>query len=117
MSLSLHVMKISSATAALRIRENQIDVLQKKLDDIVLNRAYPLDIAELLRCIQASLTTRLGFIEPGAPEHKNIQLEVDLLEALINAPGLNHETDGQAQRAKRLNQLRQALLITSTARY
>lgn len=116
MSLNLPVMKISAATVALRIRENQLDVLQKKLDDIVLNRAYPLDIAELLRCIQASLTKRLGFIESGAQEHKNIQLEVDLLEAIINAPELHHEVDGQAQRAKRLNQLRQSLLITSTIR-
>lgn len=113
MPVILSTIRISSVTAALRIRENQLDTLQKKLDDIVLNRAYPLDIAELLRCIQASLTKRLGFIESGAQEHKNIQLEIDVLEAIINAHKLDHENDGPGERSRRLNQIRQALLVTS----
>lgn len=113
MSLDLPVMKISAATVALRIRENQLDTLQKKLDDIVLNRAYPLDMGELLQCIQVALTNRLGYIDADEREHKNIQLEIDVLEAIINAHKLDHENDGPGERSRRLNQIRQALLLTS----
>lgn len=113
MSVILSTMRISSATVALRIRENQIETLQTKLNDIVLNRAYPLDMGELLQCIQVALTNRLGYIDADEREHKNIQLEIDVLEAIINAHKLDHENDGPGERSRRLNQIRQALLVTS----
>lgn len=107
--MNLPVMKLSSETVKLRIRENQFDALQRDLDDLVLNQNYPLDIPKVLECIQAALTKRQGFLPFDSFEHTNIQQEVNVLEVLINNMTLNHETDGVIQRAEKLEDLKIAI--------
>lgn len=89
--MSLPMMKLSPQIVALRIRENQIDVLQKILDDIVVNFNYPANTPELLQCIQASLTKRQGGIPADTAEHINIQRDVDGLQVLIDSISYRHE--------------------------
>lgn len=107
--MSLPVMKLSPQAVALRIRENEWDALQRDLDDLVLSRDYPLDIPKVLECIQAALTKRQGFLSLESVEHKNIQQDVNVLEALINHMTLNHGTDGLIQRAEKLEDLKIAV--------
>ncbi|QOJ19512.1 MAG: hypothetical protein HRU77_01650 [Gammaproteobacteria bacterium] len=102
-------MKLSQQAVALRIRENEWDALERDLDNLVLNRSYPLDIPKMLECIQESLTKRQGFIPANTIEHVNIQQDVNVLEALINNMTLNHETDGLMQRAVKLEDLKIAV--------
>lgn len=82
--MSMPVMKLSPQIVALRIRENEWDALERDLDDLVLNRNYPLDIPKILGCIQASLTNRQGFLSIEDDEHKDIQKDVDALDVLIH---------------------------------
>lgn len=89
--MNLPVMKLSPRDVALRIRENEWDGLQRYMDDLVLNRDYPLDIPKILECLQASLTKRQGFLPLESFEHKEIQRDVDALEVLIDHINLRHE--------------------------
>jgi len=107
--MNMPVMKLSPKIVALRIRENEWDGLQRDLDDLVLNRDYPLDIPKVLECIQAALTKRQGFLPFDSFEHTNIQQEVNVLEVLINNMTLNHETDGVIRRAEKLEDLKIAI--------
>lgn len=85
-------MKLSPQAVALRIRENEWDALQRDLDDLVLNRNFPLDIPKILECLQASLTKRQGFLQLESVEHKDIQRDVDALEVLIHHINFRNET-------------------------
>lgn len=107
--MSLPVMKLSREAVALRIRENQFDALQRAMDDLVLNRDYPLEIPKILGLLQASLTKRQGFLMLESVEHKNIQQDVNVLEVLINHMTLNHGTDGLIQRAEKMEDLKIAV--------
>lgn len=89
--MSLPVMKLSPRDVALRIRENQYEALQRDMDDLVLNRDFPLEIPKILLCLQASLTKRLGFLPLESFEHKDIQRDVNALEELIDHINLRHE--------------------------
>jgi len=107
--MKLPVMKLSPQAVALRVRENEWVALERAIDDLVLNRDYPLDIPKVLECIQAALTKRQGFLSLESVEHKNIQQDVNVLEALINHMTLNHGTDGLIQRAEKLEDLKIAV--------
>ncbi|PTQ75415.1 hypothetical protein C8R26_1247 [Nitrosomonas oligotropha] len=89
--MSLPVMKLSPQIVALRIRENEWVALERTIDDLVLNRNYPLDIPKMLECIQASLTKRQGFLPMESFEHKDIQRDVDALQVLIDHFNMRHE--------------------------
>jgi hypothetical protein len=89
--MSMPVMKLSQQAVALRIRENEWDALERDLDDLVLNHDYPLEVPKILKCLQASLTNRLGFLPLESSEHKDIQRDVDALEVLINHINMRHE--------------------------
>lgn len=107
--MNLPVMHLSSQAVALRMRENQWDILSGDIDNLILDRRYPLDVSEFLKCLQASLTKRQGFIDGNSQEHKNIQQDVNVLEALITSMQLNHESDGLIQRTEKLEQLKIAI--------
>ena len=107
--MSLPVMKLSPQAVALRIRENEWVALERAIDDLVLNRDYPLEIPKILGLLQASLTKRQGFLTLESVEHKNIQQDVNVLEALINHMTLNHGTDGLIQRAEKMEDLKIAV--------
>ena len=107
--MNIPSIRISPQIVALRIRENEWVALERAIDDLVLNRDYPLDIPKILECIQASLTKRQGFLPLESVEHKNIQQDVNVLEALINHMTLNHGTDGLIQRAEKMEDLKIAV--------
>ncbi|SDW86468.1 hypothetical protein [Nitrosomonas oligotropha] len=89
--MSIPMMKLSPQIVALRIRENEWVALERTIDDLVLNRNYPLDIPKMLECIQASLTKRQGFLPMESFEHKDIQRDVDALQVLIDHFNMRHE--------------------------
>lgn len=107
--MSMPVMKLSQQAVALRIRENEWVALERAIDDLVLNRNYPLDIPKVLECIQASLTKRQGFMPANTLEHVNIQQDVNVLQALIESMTLDHQTDGVLLRAEKLENLKSAI--------
>jgi len=89
--MNMPIMKLSPQIVALRIRENEWVALERTIDDLVLNRNYPLDIPKMLECIQASLTKRQGFLPMESFEHKDIQRDVDALQMLIDHINMRHE--------------------------
>lgn len=107
--MNIPSIRISPQIVALRIRENEWVALERAIDDLVLNRDYPLEITKVLGCLQASLTKRQGFLSLESVEHKNIQQDVNVLEVLINHMTLNHETDGLIQRAEKMEDLKIAV--------
>lgn len=107
--MGLPVMKLSSRQVALRIRENQWDALGIAIDDLVMNREYPLDVTEFLKWLQFSLTKRQGFLDEFSQEHQNIRQDVNILDALILRMDRNHESDCAKTRAEKLARLKEAI--------
>ncbi|MDC8446063.1 MAG: hypothetical protein LV471_09095 [Nitrosomonas sp.] len=92
----------------MRIRENQWDQLGRAIDDLVMNREYPLDVTEFLKWLQASLTKRQGIIDEFSQEHQNIQQDVNILDALLLWMDCNYESDGYQTRVERVAKLKAA---------
>lgn len=107
--MNLPAMHMTASTIDKRIRGNQWDTLAIKIDDIILNRDYPLDVAEILKCIQASLLKRQEFTEERSNEYKNTELDIRLLDQLIMHIDCNHERDGLIEREERLLNLQVAI--------
>lgn len=107
--MNLPVMKLSSKQVALRIRENQWDQLSIAIDDLVMNREYPLDVSEFLKCLQASLTKRQGLIDEFSQEHRNIQQNVNILDAFILCVDCTYESAGVATRTEKLAKLKSTI--------
>lgn len=94
-----------------RIRENKWDALCRALDDIILDPDYPIDLPEIMKCIQASLTNKLGLItDEFSSLHINIQEDVNLLDIIGGHIDRNHEVDGAETRKRRLLILQAAVL-------
>ena len=94
-----------------RIRGNKWDALCRALDDVILDPDYPIDLPEIIKCIQASLTTRLGLItDEFSPLHINIQEDVNILDAVGGSIDRNHEIDSMKTRKVKLLLLQAAIL-------
>ena len=106
--MSLPAIKLSPAQFDRRIRENLWDQLGRSIDDLVMDREYPLDVTEFLKWIQSSLTKRQGIIDDFSQEHHNIQQDVNILDALILWMDCSHESDGYQARVERVAKLKAA---------
>ena len=82
--MSLRMLKISPQIAAMRMRENKFDALDRCLGDIVTDRNFELDVSHMLKSFQAALTVRQGFIHIESPEHQKLQQYVNELEKIIS---------------------------------
>lgn len=107
--MNLPSMHMTASTIDKRTRGNQWDTLAIKIDDIVLNRDFPLDVSEILKMIQASLLKRQEFTEERSNEFKNTELDIRLLDQLIMNIDCNHERDGLIEREERLLNIQVAI--------
>ena len=106
--MSLPVIRLSAKQMERRIRENQWDNLGRCIDDLIMDREYPLDVTEFLKWLQHSLTTRQGLIDDFSQEHQNIQQDVNILDTLILWMDCNYESDGYQTRVDRVEKLKAA---------
>lgn len=107
--MNLPAMHMTASTIAKRTRENQWDTLAIKIDDIILDRDYPLDVCEILKMIQASLTKRQEFAEERSNEYRNTELDIQILDKLLLFWDCNYERDGLIEREERLLNLQVAI--------
>ena len=107
--MSVTVASLAQGTINKRNRENQWDTLAIKIDDIVLNRDFQLDVSEILKMIQASLLKRQEFSEERSNEFKNVELDIQVLDKLLLFWDCNYERDGLIEREERLLNLQVAI--------
>lgn len=108
--MSLPKLNIDQKVIDLRVRGNQWDQLQRALDDIVLNRDYPLDVPEILKCLTQSLTNRMAPLDDFCNEMENLQMGVNVLEQVQCGVNLNYETDNLTHRSAALKNLKVLVL-------
>jgi len=108
-AMTMPIIKITPQIAAMRIRENKWDQLERAIDDIVLDKDYPLDVPEFLKWLQAAITKRQGMIDDCTQEHANLQQDVNILDVIILCIDRDHEHDGVLTRTDKLKDLKIAI--------
>lgn len=103
---AIPIMKITPQIAAMRIRENKWDALDRALNDLFLDLEYEVSMPMLFDAIQASLTARMGLIDDCSLEHSNLQQDVNIFNALAPHMERNYEHNGLITRAEKLEQLK-----------
>jgi len=104
--MSLPSMKITPQVAAMRIRENKWDALDRSLNDLFMDLEHKVNMPMLLDAIQASLTARMGLIDQCSHEHANLQQDVDIFNAIAPHMERNYEHNGMIARAEKLEQMK-----------
>lgn len=104
--MNLPMMKITPQIAAMRIRENKWDALDRAMNDLFMDLEHEVCIPMLLDAIQASLTARMGMIDDCSNEHRNLQQDVDIFNALAPHMQRSYEHSGIISRAEKLKQMK-----------
>ena len=106
---AIPMLKITPQIAAMRIRENNWDALDRALNDLFLDLEYEVSMPMLFDAIQASLTARMGLIDECSNEHANLQQDVDFCNVAALHMERNYQHNGAISRAEKLNQLKSAI--------
>lgn len=114
--MGLPMMKITPQIAAMRIRENKWDALDRALNDLFMDLEYEVSAPMLLDAIQASLTARMGLIDDCSNEHSNLQQDVDIFNAIAPHMERNYEQNGTITRIEKLEQLKISIAKLEYAR-
>lgn len=100
------MMKITPQVAAMRIRENKWDALDRALNDLFMDLEYEVSIPMLIDAIQAALTARMGLFDDCSNEHSNIEQDVTIFNAMAAHMERNYEHNGVITRAEKLEELK-----------
>ena len=106
---SIPIMKITPQIAAMRIRENKWDALDRALNDLFSDLDHEVSVPMLCAAIQAALTARMGLFDDCSHEHRNLQQDVDIFNSLSPHMERNYQHDGQMTRAVKLGELKIAV--------
>lgn len=106
---AIPMLKITPQIAAMRIRENKWDALDRALSDLFMDIEYEVSMPMLFDAVQASLTARMGLIDQCSHEHSNLQQDVDIFNAIALHMERNYEHNGVISRAEKLEQLKAAI--------
>ena len=109
-------MKITPQVAAMRIRENKWDALDRALNDLFMDLDHDVSMPMLFDAIQASLTARMGLIDDCSNEHANLQQDVDFCNVAAQHMERNYQHDGVITRAEKLEQLKISIAKLEYAR-
>lgn len=107
--MSMPMMKINPQIAAMRIRENKWDALDRALNDLFMDLGHEVSVPMLCDAIQAALTARMGLFDDGSNEHSNLQQDVDIFNTLSPHMERNYPHDWQITRAENLEELKIAV--------
>lgn len=114
--MAIPMMKITPQIAAMRIRENKWDALDRALSDLFLDLEYEVSMPMLFDAIQASLTGRMGLIDDNSNEHANLQQDVDFCNVAALHMERNYQHNGTIARIEKLEQLKTSIAKLEYAR-
>lgn len=102
-------MKTTPQIAAMRVRENKWDALDRALNDLFADLDHEVSMPMLCDAIQAALTARMGLFDDCSNEHSNLQQDVNIFNSLAPHMGRNYQHDGMITRAEKLEELKIAI--------
>lgn len=99
--MGLPMMKITPQIAAMRIRENKWDALDRALRDLFLDLAHDVSMPLLFDAAQAALTARMGMLDACSNERITLIRKVKILKETLDKMDCAGQLEHADRRDKR----------------